>query len=91
MSAQLDAAAKDARKGNFDLKKQVRYIGNVFSNCVEVRAQEAVYLDLQKPLTKCTRDIVSINTSTTAERVFLLKPKSVLDELPAESTDIQTT
>ena len=30
MSAQLDAAAKEARKGNLDLKKQVRHIGNVF-------------------------------------------------------------
>ena len=91
MSAQLDAAAKEARKGNLDLKKQVRHIGNVFSNCVEVSAQEAVYLDLQIPLTKCTRDIVFINNSTTAERVFLLKPKSVLDELPAESTDIESS
>ena len=91
MSAQLDAAAKEARKGNLDLKKQVRHIGNVFSNCVEVSAQEAVYLDLQIPLTKCTRDIVFINTSTTAERVFLLKTKSVLDEIPAESTDIESS
>ena len=91
MSAQLDAAAKEARKGNLDLKKLVRHIGNVFSNCVEVSAQEAVYLDLQIPLTKCTRDIVFITTSTTAERVFLLKPKSVLDELPAESTDKESS
>ena len=63
MSTQLEAAAKEARRGNLDLKKQVRHIGNVFSNCVEVSAQEAVYLDLQVPLTKCTRDIVFINTS----------------------------
>ena len=34
MSAQLDAAAKEARKENFDLKKQIRHIGNVFSNYV---------------------------------------------------------
>ena len=54
-------------------------------------AQEAVYLDLQIPLTKCIGDIVFINTSTIAERVFLLKPKSVLDELPAESTDIESS
>ena len=93
VSAQLDAAAKEVRKGNLDLNKQVRHIGNVFSNCVEVSAQEAVYLDLQIPLTKCTslRDVVFINTSTTAERVFLLKLKSVLDELPAESTDIESS
>ena len=90
MRAQLDAAAKEARRGNLDLKKQVRHIGNVFSNCVEVSAQEAVYLDLQIPLTKCTRDIVFINTSIPEERIFLLKPKAALDELPAESTDVES-
>ena len=90
MSAQLDAAAKEARKGNLDLKKQVRHIGNVFSNCVEVSAQEAVYLDLQIPLTKCTRDIVFVNTSVPEERIFLLKSKAALDELPAESTDVES-
>ena len=77
-------------KRKLDLKKQVRHIGNVFSNCVEVNAQEAVYLVLQIPLTKCTRDIVFINTSTPAENIFLLKPNSVLDEQPAESTGIES-
>ena len=90
MSAQLEAAAKEARKGNSDIKKQVRHIGNVFSNCVEVGAQEAVYLALQIPLTKGTREVVYINTCASRERVFLLKPKSVLDELPAESTNIES-
>ena len=52
-------------------------------------AQEAVYLALQILLTKCTRGIVFINTSTPEERIVLLKPKSVLDELPAESTDVE--
>ncbi len=84
----LDAAAKEARKGNLDLKKQVRHIGNVFSNAVEVSAQEAVYLVLQMPLTRCTRDVVFINTSPPEERVFLLKPKTVLEELPDDSTEI---
>ena len=41
-------------------------------------------------MTKCTRDIVFINTSIPEERIFLLKPKAVLDELPAESTDVQS-
>ena len=74
-SAQLGAAAKEARNGNLDMKKQVRHIGNIFSNCVKVSAQEAVYLALQIPLTKGTRDVVYINTCTPAERVFLLKVK----------------
>ena len=54
---------------------------NVFSNFVEVSAQEAVYLYLQMPLTKCTSDTVFINTSVPEERMFLLKQKAVLDEL----------
>ena len=90
MCAQLNAAAKETQKGNLDLKKQVRHIGNVFSNCVEVSAQEAVYLDLRIPLTKCTRDIVFVNTSVPEERIFLLKPKAALDEVPAESTDVES-
>ena len=100
MSAQLDAAAKEARKANFDLKKkkkkktttknQVRHIGNVFSNCVEVSVQETVYIALQIPLRECTRDIVLINTSTPEERIVLLKTKLVLDELPAESANIES-
>ena len=90
MNAQLEAATKEARKGNSDIKKQVRHIGNVFSNCVEVGAQEAVYLALQIPLTKGTREVVYINTCASKERVFLLKPKSVLEELPAESTNIES-
>ena len=46
MSALLYTAAKEARNGNMDIKRQVRHIGNVFSNSVEVSAQEAVYLVL---------------------------------------------
>ena len=55
-----------------------------------MNAQEAVYLALQIPLTKCTRDIVFINTYIPEKRNFLLKPKSVLNELPAESIDIES-
>ena len=62
MSALLEAAAKEARKENSDIKKQERHIGNVFSNSVEIGAQEAVYLALQIPLTKGTREVVYINT-----------------------------
>ncbi|XP_053402924.1 uncharacterized protein LOC123548901 [Mercenaria mercenaria] len=90
MSNLLHAAAKEARNGNLDIKRQVRHIGNVFSNSVEVSAQEAVYLVLQMPLTKSTRDVVFINTSTSNERVQLLKPASVLENMPAESTDIMS-
>ena len=42
------------------------------------------------PLTKCTRGIVFVNTSVPKERIFLLKPKAALDELPAESTNVES-
>ncbi|XP_060603693.1 uncharacterized protein LOC132756597 [Ruditapes philippinarum] len=90
MSNLMYAAAKEARNGNLDIKRQVRHIGNVFSNSVEVSAQEAVYLVLQMPLTRSTRDVVFINTSLPNQRVQLLKPKSDLDELPADSTDVMS-
>ena len=42
MSGLLEAAAKEARKENSDIKKEVRHIGNVFSNSVEVGAQSSL-------------------------------------------------
>ena len=90
MSNLLHAAAKEARNGNLDIKRQVRHIGNVFSNSLEVSAQEAVYLVLQMPLTKSTRDVTFINTSTQDKLIQLLKSKCALDELPDQSTDIMS-
>ena len=46
--------------------------------------------DLQIPLTKGTKDIVFVNTPVPEERIFLLKPKSAFDELPTESTDVES-
>jgi hypothetical protein len=40
-SAVLDQATKEARQGNLDLKRQVRHIGNYFTNSVETSAQES--------------------------------------------------
>ena len=46
MSSLMHAVAREARNGNLDIKRQVRHIGNAFSNSVEVSAKEAVYLVL---------------------------------------------
>ena len=58
----------------------MRIIGNKFVTNVEVSAQEAVYLLLQLPLKKSSRQVIFINTSSPAERVYLLK--SNIDNLP---------
>ncbi|XP_062615034.1 uncharacterized protein LOC134276764 [Saccostrea cucullata] len=89
MSELLSRAAKEAREGNLDIKRQVRHIGNQFLNSVEVGAQEAAYLVLQMPLTKASRDVMFINTSPVEDRVILVKPDSELEKLNANSTDIE--
>ena len=89
MSALLDQTATEARQGNIDLKRQVRHIGNYFANSVETCAQEAIYLLIQIPLTKATRQVVFINTSQTEKRTFLLRQTSSLKNLSHNSTDIQ--
>ena len=88
MSAILDAAAKEAKKDNMEIRQAVRHIGNKFLNCVEVGAQEAAYLVLQMPITKSSREVVFINTNTPEERPFILKDIEKLENLPKNSTDI---
>ena len=90
MSALFDQAAKEAKESNLDLKRQVRHIGNYFVNSVETSAQEAVYLTLQMPLTKATRQVVFINTSPPDKRTFLLKKTSELEKMSKDSTDIES-
>ncbi|XP_065942483.1 uncharacterized protein [Magallana gigas] len=89
MSDLLNRAAKEAREGNLDIKRQVRHIGNHFLNSVEVGAQEAAYLVLQMPLTKASRDVVFINTSPSDDRVILIKTDAELEKLTPNSTDVE--
>jgi hypothetical protein len=73
MSELLRNACREVKQRNLDLKQQVRHIGNRFLNNVEMSAQEAVYLLLQLPLKRCSREVVFINTSPPEERAYLLK------------------
>ena len=53
---------------------------------MEISAQEAVYIILQLPMRKSSREVVFINnTSPPDERVQLLKPISEIEEMPDES------
>lgn len=86
MSNLLRHACEEARTSNSDIRQQVRRIGNKFLSHVEVGAQEAVYIVLQMPLRHSSRGI----TSPPEERVVLIKPKHVLEELQEDSTDIES-
>jgi len=63
MSDLLRNACEKARLKNNTLKQQVCLIGNKFLNNVEISAQEAVYLLLQLPLKRLSRQIVFVNTN----------------------------
>ena len=50
-------------------------------------AQEAVYLVLQMPMRRASREFQFINTSNPEERTFLLKAIEKIKELPDKSSD----
>ena len=88
MSDLLRTACEEARRGNSTIKQQVRDIGNKFLNNVEISAQEAVYIALQFPMRKSSRQVVFINTSPPEDRVKLLKPVQEIKDLEDESDEI---
>ena len=90
MSRLLEKASEEAKAGNKDITNRVRHIGNKFLNAVEVSAQEAVYLVLQMPLRRSSRDVQFISTSPPDERTFLLKKLEKLKELPDSSPNIES-
>lgn len=90
MSNLLHDACEEARKGNLSLKQQIRQIGNKFLTHVEICAQEAAYLLLQMPLRSSSRNVVFINTCDPENRTFLLKSLEVLQDMPENSTNIES-
>ena len=90
MSRLLEKASEEAKSGNKDIRNRIRHIGNKFLNAVEISAQEAVYLVLQMPLRRSSRDFQFISTSPPDERTFLLKKLERLKELPDHSADIES-
>jgi hypothetical protein len=53
-------------------------------------AGEACYLVLQMPLRRSSKQVVFVDTNKENERVVLMKPMSVLKELPKTSTSIES-
>ena len=88
MSELLRQACNEARNGNSSIKQQVRDIGSKFINNFEISAQEAVYIVLQLPMRKASREIVFVHTSPAEERVQLLKPLDELQHLEDECEEI---
>lgn len=90
MSKLLRKACEEARQGNKNIVNQIRHIGNKFFNAVEISAQVAVYLVMQMPLRRSSRELQFINTSDPDNRTFLLKTMEKIKELPDNSVDIES-
>ena len=90
MSKLLRKACEEAKEGNKNIVGKVRHIGNKFLNAVEISAQEAVYLVLQMPLRRSSREFQFINTSDPDERTFLLKSMDKIRKLFDNSIDIES-
>ena len=91
MSELLRNACAGARKCNSTIKQQVRDIGNRFLNSVEISAEEAVYILLQLPMRKSSREVVFVNTSPPEDRVQLLKTMDDINEMDDEDEDVYTS
>ena len=89
MSELLRQACDEARKGNSSIN-HCRDIGNKFLNSVEISAQEAVYIVLQLPMKKSSRQVIFINTTPPNERVQLLKPINDIQEMEDDCEDVYT-
>ena len=89
MSELLRKACTEAKNGNKDIREQVRTIGNKCLNAVEISAQEAVYICLGLPMRKSSKQVIFINTSPPDERVVLLKPHSVIENMRDDCEDIE--
>ena len=90
MSELLRQACAEARKGNSNIKQQVRDIGNKFLNSVGISAQEAVYIVHQLPMKKSSRQVIFINTAPPNERVQLLKPINDILEMEDDCEEVYT-
>lgn len=86
MSCLMYNACKEEKKGNYNLREKVRHIGNMFLNTAEMSAQEAVYLALQLPLIRKSRDVIHLATCMSQDRTRLLKTDFCLKEIFAHNS-----
>lgn len=86
MGTLLSAVAKESEQET--VKEQMKKCGQAFLNSRSVSAQEAVYRALGLPLYKSNFTTVWIPTGLPSERIRLLKPTYVLQNLDDADSDI---
>ena len=91
MSELLRKAADEAKLNDgSNIRQQLRAVGNKFLNAVEISAQEACYILLQLCMRKSSRQVIFVNTNLTEDRVFLLKPQSVIENMDDDDENVES-
>jgi len=81
-------AANDIRRGHSSIRQKLQYLGHKFVSGTEISAQEAVYCCLGLALSESSNKCVHVKTFPPEQRVRMLRPTSVLQNMPQNSTDI---
>ena len=90
MSELLRKTADEARENDRnDIRQQLRTVGNKFLNAVEISAQEACYILLQLSMRRSSRQVIFVNTSPPQDRVFLLKPQCILEQMDDTDDNVE--
>ena len=84
----LRTACEEAKLGKSTVQQQVRDIGGKFLNAVEISAQEEVYIALQLPMRRSSREVVFVNTSPASERLHLLKSMEEINKMSDDCEDV---
>ena len=91
MSELLRRAADEAKLNDgSNTRQQLRAVGNKFLNAVEISAQEACYILLQLCMRKSSRQVIFVNTNLPEDRVFLLKPQSVIENMDDDDENVES-
>ena len=91
MSELLRKAADEAKLNDgSNIRQQLRAVGNKFLNAVEISAQEACYILLQLCMRKSSRQVIFVNTNLPEDRVFLLKPQSVIENMDDDDENVES-
>ena len=91
MSELLRKAADEAKLNDgSNIRQQLRAVGNKFLNAVEISAQEACYILLQLCMRKSSREVIFVNTNLPEDRVFLLKPQSVIENMDDDDENVES-
>lgn len=91
MSELLRDACEEAKSGNLTVKQQLREIGNMCLNSVEISPQEAVYIALQLPMRRALREVIFIPNFPPDERTRLLKSLDEIERLEDDYEDVESS